>query len=321
MDSLNFSTDQIKELVNDRRFRGFAIGALILAVVAILQVGNLNKNQPMCDLFSDCKIGNNEIQRLQIALSQSGLSDFKVENDRLMVPAAQHASYLQAAAEHNAIPQDIQRSEEKPPSVNPFLSRSQQIALERSEKKRQIREMVVRLPFVDQAWFEMDQSSSHSAFEQSKQSAVVSIRTSQNVALSDQHVDTVQRMISGAVAGLNPEGIVVIDLSAGFAHQDLIDPSTTQQVRFQRIAFEQQRFYENRIQETLKDYPGVLVRVHVDVTQQSEKDKLVQEQRRHYLEQLEANRLAAIQASNEAAKNADRIASLPIAGANGFCVN
>ena len=269
MDSLKFLPARTRELLADRRFRGFAIGALILAVVTVLQVSNLNKNKPMCDLFANCKLANGEIQRMQIALSQSGLSEFKIENDRLLVPSAQHSSYLQAVAEHDAVPHDLQEDHEKTPNVNPFLSRSQQIALERSEKKRQIREMVVRLPFVDQAWFEMDQSSSHSAFEKSKQSAVVSIRTAQRVALNEQQVDTVQRMISGAIAGLNPEGIVVIDLSAGFAHQDLIDPSTTQQVRFQRIAFEQQRFYENRIQDILKDYPGVTVRVHVDVSELS----------------------------------------------------
>ncbi len=311
MDSLKFLPARTRELLADRRFRGFAIGALILAVVTVLQVSNLNKNKPMCDLFANCKLASGEIQRMQIALSQSGLSEFKIENDRLLVPSAQHSSYLQAVAEHDAVPHDLQEDHEKTPNVNPFLSRSQQIALERSEKKRQIREMVVRLPFVDQAWFEMDQSSSHSAFEKSKQSAVVSIRTAQRVALNEQQVDTVQRMISGAIAGLNPEGIVVIDLSAGFAHQDLIDPSTTQQVRFQRIAFEQQRFYENRIQDILKDYPGVTVRVHVDVSENAEQNKLIAQQREMY-EQMAREQIAAAQNS------ANRIETLPQAGANGF---
>jgi len=70
-------------------------------------------------------------------------------------------------------------------------------------------------------------------------------------------------MIGGAIAGLDLSEIVVIDLSA--------DPSTTQQVRFQRIAFEQQRIYESRIREALKDYPGLDVTVQVDVSEAPQK--------------------------------------------------
>lgn len=273
MDSEQSIAERITKLMRGRRFRAFGIACLVLSVLVVLQVGNLKRNTPMCDLLGNCNLANGDLQRMQIALSQSGLGEFRIQDNRLLVPAAQQAVYLQAIAEHNAIPQELREAEETGPSINPFLSRSQQLSIERAAKKRQIREMVVRLPFVEQAWFEMDQSDTHSAFEQAKQSAVISIRTPQNVPLNDQHVDTVKRMIGGAVAGLDPMAIVVIDLSAGFAHQEHVDPLTTQQVHFQRIASEQQRFYENRIRETLQDYPGIKITIHVEVKSEPKSDK------------------------------------------------
>lgn len=257
--------EQLTESALGRRGRALLIAIMVLVVLTVLQVSNLKQNTQMCELFNDCKLCNNDLHRMQIALSQSGLDEFKLDDHRLMVPAAKHSDYLQALAQQNAIPEEIKESGASLPSINPFLSRSQQLSIERAEKKHQVREMVLRLPFVEQAWFEMDKSDSHSAFEHAQQSAVISIRTPTNLSLTDQHVDTVKRMIGGAVAGLDSEAIVVIDLSAGFAHQESIDSSTNRQVRFQRIAFEQQRFYENQIREILKQYPGVEIHVHVEV--------------------------------------------------------
>lgn len=265
MDSQQFTAQRVSKLIQGRRFRAFGIACLILSALVVLQVGNLNRNTPMCELLTNCNLANGDLQRMQIALSQSGLSEFKIADNRILVPTAQHASYLQAIADKNAIPQDLRESEESSPSINPFLSRSQQLSIERAAKKRQIREMVVRLPFVEQAWFEMDQSDSHSAFASTQQSAVISIQTRPQTPLNSQQVDTVKRMIGGAVAGLDPKAIVVIDLSAGAAHLEASDPQTTKQVHYQRIASEQQRFYETRIRESLQDYPGIEVSVHIEV--------------------------------------------------------
>lgn len=273
MDSTTAIAKQILGIAASRRVRAFSIAVLILTTLAVLQVNNLKQNAPLCELLANSNLCNADLQRMQIALSQSGLDEYQLKDNRLMVPTAKHSIYLQAIAQQNAIPEELRQSADAAPSsINPFLSRSQQMAIERAEKKHQVRDMVLRLPFVEQAWFEMDKSDSHSAFEPAEQSAVVSIRTTQNVSLSDQHVDTVKRMIGGAVAGLDPEKIVVIDLSAGFAHDEFVDPSTSQQVHFQRIAIEQQRFYENQIREILKAYPGIQVTVRVDVKPTPEDD-------------------------------------------------
>ncbi|MFT7629998.1 MAG: hypothetical protein ACI87E_001003 [Mariniblastus sp.] len=258
-------TSRIMQSVSNRRTQGFVIGAVILVIVAVLQVNNLKPKTPMQELLVNSNLCKSDLQRIQVALSLSGKANYQVKNNLVLVPVAEHAQYLKAVAEHDAIPEDLRReADQTGTSVSPFLmTRPQQLALERDRKKQEIRTMVLRLPFVEQAWFEMDKAASHSAFEQAKQSAVVSIRTHDNVTLSDQHVDTVKMMIGGALAGINPDSIVVIDLGGGFAHQNLGDSETNQQVKFRRVAFEKQRTYENKIREILKQYPGLEISVTV----------------------------------------------------------
>lgn len=271
MDSNFLSPEKISSLFESPRVRAFAIALLILAALVLLQAGNLKRPVKMCKLFEQCSASDEDLQRMQLAFGKSGLNEFKVVDGKLMVPKSEHSIYLQSLSENDGIPRDLRTQNDNFSNNNPFLSRSQQLSLENAQKKRQIRDMVVRLPFVDQAWFEMDQSRSRSAFQRPKQSAVISIRPATEVTLNESHVDTVKRMIGGAIAGLDLSEIVVIDLSAGYAHQDSTDPSTTQQVRFQRIAFEQQRIYESRIREALKDYPGLDVTVQVDVSEAPQK--------------------------------------------------
>jgi hypothetical protein len=259
------NANRISSILANTRFRAFTIAVLVLAALAILQVNNLKKNSPMCELLNNCALRNEDMQRIQIALGQAGLTNFRIEENKIMVPVAERGAYLQAVADNNAVPADLREDEEPTPSVNPFLSRSQQLSIERFDKKRQIRDMVIRLPFVDQAWLEMDQSNSRSAFQRSRHTAVVSIRPTAELNLTDQHVDTVKRMIGGAVAGLDPNNIVVIDLSAGFAHQDTDEYNVNQTAHIKRMEIEQKRVYENRIREALEAYPGVEFRVNVEV--------------------------------------------------------
>lgn len=302
MDSKKVIAERILKIAARKRIRACSIGVIVLAVLAVLQVNNFKSTTPMCELLVDTNLCNSDLQKLQIALSQSGLREFQIKHNRLMVPTEKHSVYLQAIAQQDAVPEELRPTDDEIQyNVNPFMSRGQRVEIARNRKKQQVRDMVLRLPFVEQAWFEMDKSDSQSAFEEAEQSSVISIRTPQNTLLSAQNVDTVKRMIGGAVAGLDSDNIVVIDLRAGYAHQDALDPSTTQQVQFQRAAIEQQRYYENQIRELLKDYPGIKVVVHVNVGPTAQD-----------------NHVASIPVSLDAPTGQTPVAPLPTAGANSF---
>jgi len=206
---------------------------------------------------------------MQIAFGQAGLNDFKVKDGAVWVPQARHSSYLAAANEHDAIPAELKLTKDPSDSDsgNPFLSRSQQEYRKHLRRKNQIREMVIRLPFVDQAWFEMDQAPRKNVFSTTRRKAVLSIRSTPDSLLREAHVDTIKQMVAGAVSDLPVENIVVIDLNNGFAHRDNADQLTQKQRELHQIEANQKRFYENRAQELLQDLPGVKVRVDVAVNE------------------------------------------------------
>jgi len=227
----------------------------------------------MQELLQGCNLQSRDWQRIQIAFGQAGLNESEIKDGVVWVPQAKHSAYLAAAAEHNAIPAELKVANNSMDSDagNPFLSRAQQEDRKHHRRKTQIQEMVTRLPFVAQAWCEMGQAPSQNAFSKVRRSAVLSIRSNSDCNLRDAHVDTIKQMVSAAVGpDLSVENIVVIDLSNGFAHRDDFDLLTQKQRELHQIAANQKRFYESRADESraeelLREYPGVKVRVDVDV--------------------------------------------------------
>ncbi len=257
--------DRVKELLGNRRAKALVVAVAILMTVVVLQVGNLKNQKPMCELLTDCKLRTIDLHRMQIALGKSGLCEFEIQDNKIMVPQANHAAYLQAIADQKAIPPELRSGDHVSSVPNPFLSRSQQQLLERETKKRQIQEMVVRLPFVEQAWFEMDAVEKRPAFGKSTKSAVISIRPTEASIFLEQHVDTVRQMIAGAIAGIDASEIVVIDLSTGFAHRHAENSEPLdRRVEAQRVAFVRQQYLENRIHQSLSHYPELRITVIVE---------------------------------------------------------
>jgi hypothetical protein len=298
MDLQSREFDRFASLLGNPRAKAFSVAVLILIIVVMLQVGKLNQKTPYCELLTGCQLGQIDLQRIQIALSQSGLAEFEMRDNQLVVPKAKHAEYLQAIAQHDVIPADLRGDQTSPAVANPFLSRSQQLAHEREAKKKQIQSMVIRLPFVEAAWLEMDLPESRSVFQQAQQSAVISIRPVHQMTLMDQQVDTVRQMIAGAIAGLDVNQVVVIDLSTGYAYRD------RDSVRLkpgekpggaQQAAFARQQSLENRIRAALSHFPGLRIAVRIEV------QEAVHQLARH----------------GTTIPSVDRIPSVATAGANG----
>lgn len=269
MDSSASGQSTISRWFANPSVRALTVAAIVLAILAMLHVNQTQTAEPMKELLEECKLQNREIQKLQLAFGQAGLNDFQVKNGVVWVPQSSHGQYLATAVEKEAIPNNLQGDARiKEEATNPFLTRAQQENIDHARRNAQVREMVQRLPFVDQAWIEMDRSKRRHAFDTSNSSAVVSVRSTPNACLSHEHVATIKTMIAGAVAELATEHILVIDLESGLALKNGIDELTDKQRRIQEIAFNQKRFYQSRLQDLLSDFPNLAINVSVDVQEQ-----------------------------------------------------
>ena len=257
------SINQFKNLFQGQRYRGLALGVILLAILAVTQVNQLQPQASTCELFRG-NLKSSDLERIQFALGNAGLNDFDIKDGKLLVPKTQRASYLQAVSTHNAIPSRLREQVADTDSISMFMSRSQQKMVAREKKKTQVREMVMRLPYVEQVWFEMDVAESANAFEPAEQTAVISIEPADNVILDATQISTVKRMIQGAVAGIQADQIQVVDIQSGYAHQSLAGQPSSAGIQG-LPALEQQNYFENRIRRALVGMDGVDVNVKVDV--------------------------------------------------------
>ncbi len=257
------SIKQFQNLFQGQRYRGLALGVILLAILAVTQVNQLQPQTTTCELFRG-GLKSSDLERIQLALGSAGLNDFDIENGKILVPKAQRASYLQAVSTHNAIPSRLREQVADTDSISMFMSRSQQKMVAREKKKKQVREMVMRLPYVEQVWFEMDVAESANAFEAARQTAVISIEPADNVILDATQISTVKRMIQGAIAGIQTDQIQVVDIQSGYAHQSLAGQRSSAGIQG-LPALEQQNYFENRIRRALESMDGVDVNVKVDV--------------------------------------------------------
>lgn len=238
-------------------------GAIAMVGLIAFQTHSLTTSAPpMRELISQCHMRHGDLQRIQVALGESGLDEFQIDGQKLLVPQQHHSKYLQAVSERDALPMDL-RDDRSESISNPLLSRSQQTALKWQRKKRQVKEMILRLPFVQQAWLEIDTAPSSSPFQPSRQSAVISIQPTGEQPLDAQHVDTLRRMIGGAVAGLQPDQIEVIDLGEGFAYDRAGEGSTQFAVNSTQQRYVREQRLEDQIKAALNRFEGVEVSVQL----------------------------------------------------------
>ncbi len=272
MDSPVRNREKFKSWINDRRNQSLIIGVLVLAALVLLQVRNLEKTQPTVQLFADCDLRSHDLHRMQIALSKSGLKEFEVADHQLFVPKQHQAIYLQALADQNALPAAIKEKGVSSSLSNPFLSHTQQVSIQRESRNLKLQELINLLPFVEQAWFEMDEPIQRSSFHPLEKSAVVTVRPKNEQALIEQNVYTIRQMVCGAISDLNHERIVIVDLQSGFAWRGPVEPGKTERfLDAQRAAFAKQQMIESRLQDAIQAFPGV----RVTVVMESDEDLLV----------------------------------------------
>ena len=68
------SINQVKDLFQGQRYRGLALGVILLAILAVTQVNQLQPQASTCELFRG-NLKSSDLERIQLALGNAGLND------------------------------------------------------------------------------------------------------------------------------------------------------------------------------------------------------------------------------------------------------
>lgn len=234
-----------------------AVGTLVLAWGAY-QLSRPRQTE-FCPLFlgQAATLEVADLERMEIALGKSGLTEFELRNGRVWVPSEHKAEYLLALDREDALPEQWRTQSE--PEAGLFASRADREREERERKKKQVEQMVGRLPFVEKAWLEIGQTAPRNVFEAPLQTAVIGIKPAGNQSLSADQIRTVRQVVANAVGGVVAESVVVADYHPGRAYGGT-NPSGEAAPNL-RMA-ERQSHYEKLIARALLGFEGV--EVHVD---------------------------------------------------------
>jgi hypothetical protein len=112
MDSKPITFETVIRFSQQRRIRALFVGVIMLAVLAAVQVQQHTSESRMCELYPNAKLSEGELYRLEVALIQEGLEEFKTNTEgKLLVPTSKRLEYIKAIARQNEEPVDYRKAE------------------------------------------------------------------------------------------------------------------------------------------------------------------------------------------------------------------
>jgi hypothetical protein len=174
---------------------------------------------------------DNDLGRIQLAFGDAGLNDFEVRDGQVFVVQSRRDQYLKALAQRDALPDISRNLYETEPTIDFWSNRHQQQELALTRKKQLIRQMLLQLGFVSDAYVDLDQLTDAGFPPKTTRRAAVVIRPKGDRILERHQIRAIRDTICGQVAGLEGDDVVITDIAAGHAyHGESLESSDSSDV-------------------------------------------------------------------------------------------
>lgn len=248
-----------------QRIQLLAIVALLtLAFVALFTSQNqLEPTERITDLFHGRQLSDEEIEYVEVALGGAALTDYRIDGRRIQVPSQKRAEYMAVISDAKALPRSFHSLKEDAIKSASLIEtsghRSQRLhhALE-----QEARLAICALPGVVDAFVHIDSKVDNSFRSETRQTAVVGVKSSPVQPLDEQAFRTIQAMLLGFRAGLKPEDVTIADLTSGHFFRGSLDLQTSQSLLDIRKA-DLARKWKNRILAAIPFAPDAQVNVRI----------------------------------------------------------
>ncbi len=213
-----------------------------------------------------------EISAMEAAFGQAKLNTYTIEGNRLRVVPGQQAAYMAALVDHGALPAGFgDYLTAATVSVGPFTSRSQQDEIIKNAKQKELALIIRSMQGIDRAAVHYDTQKKGGLRSATITTASVSVKPLGNQPLDEAKVPMIRHLVAGAIAGLAPESVTVVDLngrmysgsssttSGGYSLSSAMDDPYLSRVK------QYQAMYEATIRNALAYVPGATISVHVEL--------------------------------------------------------
>ena len=207
-----------------------------------------------------------ELHSAERALSSAGLTSFRREGQRILVPGKELDRYNAALLESDALPADLGTQMLKQyETLGPFSTDRQRQQMKEALLLQELRRMIKAVPDVEDASVAIALSDRRAGWNQKpRATANVSVKPRFGRELSGSLINSLRHVVANMVPDLKPGDVTVFDVTRGQAFMGEPTSDPTDSLYLQR-AREFTRQYEQQIQKALSYIPNISVTVHVDL--------------------------------------------------------
>jgi flagellar M-ring protein FliF len=268
MDFFSRSMAQLRDLFASMTPAARITSTLLLGVI-VVSLGYLFQGYSSGSkevLFNGEALQPGEAHRIESVIAKAKLTGWERQGDRILVPRGEKAEYLAAIADANALPANFDTLlEESLDLGGAFVSEPTRKARMKAVRERQLSMIVRRMDGVEEAQVLYDIREAK-GFGKEQTTATASVRPQAGQTLTPARQKTIREAVAGAIAGMSPQDVMILDLSNGSQYAAGGDGSAEafDDPYFQtRIQYE--RMMENRIVDLLRDIHGVKVKVTAEL--------------------------------------------------------
>lgn len=211
-------------------------------------------------LFNGRSLSETERISMELAFSNAGLSDWKAEGTRLMIPSANKAEYYAALASSTTLPMSLRSYvDEAMEKANVFDSTDMRRSREKYAREKDLAAQVMSAPDIRHASVVHDRGQRTGLGRSAIQSASVVVQPIGTEPLSRRRIRVIQEMIRAAYSGMTADDVVVTDLNGNSTSMMEEDDPVLRKQRETEILVEQ------KVRNLLIGYPArIAVSAEID---------------------------------------------------------
>ncbi len=285
MDFLNKSFQQIADVVKSmtpgaRITAGLLLGVIVISLVFLTQFTTIGGDE---FLFGGREFSQGELADMEAAFGSADLGEYEVVGNRVKVARGKKQAYLGALADANALPDGFNQIDKGATSDGGLIpqTRAMQQQQYKQAQEQNLSLIIREMRGIEYARVKFETEQKPGLRNTTETRAVAAVRAAGNKDLTDQQVSAIRNTVVAGIAGLKPENVTITDWNGGQAYQWTGGGSFAGVPHSEYIAHKQhhEKIYRDKILERLRNYPGVVVEVDVELesvlsfeeaTQQSE---------------------------------------------------
>lgn len=239
---------------------------VVIIVMTVLYSGQFAMQPEMVPVL-DQAFAQDDVARVTAQLVSRNIN-YKVQGDRILIPAERRFEVLADLGYSQLLPRDTKSGfDEIAKQMNPFMPDSTNRVMWNRAKELSLAAVIRNFPNVANAVVIIDPTNEHRIGQPVQPTATVNITMRNGIKPGRQLINAAADVLVGSQASLARGRITVIADGVSYPVREQEDGmmASSDMIELRQT---NERYYSDKISDMLRFIPGVMVSVHVDVNMQ-----------------------------------------------------